>query len=644
MHSIEPLESRIAPATLTGNVLTYTDADGDAVTITFKTKGALTAANFTFDTAFADAGPQQLRLIDFAGGVAFAKANIAATVVQQGAGNGKVNIGHIDAQGLDLGKVIIAGDLGRITAGDAKVTTAGLALLDVGSLGAAGVATQIPGGDLESVIVGKLGSLVIAGDVDGASLNVTGGSKVGIGKISVGGSLRGGADSDSGSIQTQGNIGKVTIGGDLEGTLALRTGQLFAGGKIAAVTVGGSLKGGDGDDSGSIFAGGNMGAVVVTGGLIGGGGSESGQIDSNGALKSATVGFIKGGVGPDGGGIDSDGNTAFVTVLGNVEGGAADEAGLIDVDGNLGKLTIEGAIKGGSVGRSGVEVGDGNLGTAVVKMGIEGGAGEFSGSITAFGAVVKGKLKGGKIGKLTITGSLTGGAGENSGYVGAAVIGTVEVTQNLQGGSAPDSGVVFGQLGLKKLTIDGSIIAGTSTRSGAVASNGPIGSVSVLVDITGTAAHHVSISGDAKQQGGVAIKSLTVGGNVAFADILAGYVEGTPVNASAQIGSVVVTGNFTASNIVAGVRDTNANGFGNVDDLTIAPDNSPKISSIAKIVIGGAVNGTAAGGDNFGFTAQLIKSLTIANTAVTLASGASNDLLLALPGVTTGDFTLNEVA
>ena len=31
---IEPLESRIAPAVLTGNALTYNDIDGDAVTIT----------------------------------------------------------------------------------------------------------------------------------------------------------------------------------------------------------------------------------------------------------------------------------------------------------------------------------------------------------------------------------------------------------------------------------------------------------------------------------------------------------------------------------------------------------------------------------------------------------------------------------
>ena len=32
---IEPLEARIAPAALVGNVLTYTDIDGDLVKVTF---------------------------------------------------------------------------------------------------------------------------------------------------------------------------------------------------------------------------------------------------------------------------------------------------------------------------------------------------------------------------------------------------------------------------------------------------------------------------------------------------------------------------------------------------------------------------------------------------------------------------------
>jgi hypothetical protein len=51
--NIEPLEPRIAPATLTGHVLTYTDVDGDKVVIGFS-KGMLTDAMFTFDTGSVD--------------------------------------------------------------------------------------------------------------------------------------------------------------------------------------------------------------------------------------------------------------------------------------------------------------------------------------------------------------------------------------------------------------------------------------------------------------------------------------------------------------------------------------------------------------------------------------------------------------
>src|SRR4051812_16814733 len=62
--SLELLESRIAPAALVKNVLSYKDADGFEVDIKFTTKAALQEANFTFDTAFDSLGPQLLEKID----------------------------------------------------------------------------------------------------------------------------------------------------------------------------------------------------------------------------------------------------------------------------------------------------------------------------------------------------------------------------------------------------------------------------------------------------------------------------------------------------------------------------------------------------------------------------------------------------
>lgn len=54
MHSIEHLESRIAPASLIGRVLSYTDIDGDKVTVAFS-KGSLSSGNFIFDNTFGSA-------------------------------------------------------------------------------------------------------------------------------------------------------------------------------------------------------------------------------------------------------------------------------------------------------------------------------------------------------------------------------------------------------------------------------------------------------------------------------------------------------------------------------------------------------------------------------------------------------------
>src|SRR4030095_907508 len=153
---IEPLESRIAPAVITGNVLTYNDIDGDAVTITFATAAQLTPNQFTFDTAFDSTEPQQLQLIDLRSlAPAFASterqqchlidlsslptaegASIVMKVTQTGAGNGRADAGYINAHGSDLAKVKLAGDLGRIDVGDDDFTAA-LKSLSAYSIGAA---------------------------------------------------------------------------------------------------------------------------------------------------------------------------------------------------------------------------------------------------------------------------------------------------------------------------------------------------------------------------------------------------------------------------------------------------------------------------------------------------------------------------
>ena len=89
----------------------FIDVDGDVVTV--KTdKGAFTIADFQF----IDAGVgRQLALLDLHGQSAFEGANLSITAQTPPgrSGDGRVNIGAIDATGVALGRVLIEGDLGR---------------------------------------------------------------------------------------------------------------------------------------------------------------------------------------------------------------------------------------------------------------------------------------------------------------------------------------------------------------------------------------------------------------------------------------------------------------------------------------------------------------------------------------------------
>src|SRR4051794_21192936 len=114
--SIEFLESRVAPATLAGHLLTYTDVDGDHVSIAVS-KGTLLPGMFTFDTGLVDGDNsvhQQLRLIDLSAAADVGGANLTMTVTKAGAGDGLAAVGRINAGSNDLGVVTVKGDLGDL--------------------------------------------------------------------------------------------------------------------------------------------------------------------------------------------------------------------------------------------------------------------------------------------------------------------------------------------------------------------------------------------------------------------------------------------------------------------------------------------------------------------------------------------------
>ena len=97
-------------------IVTYTDTDGDLVTITFSKKTGLDASDFVFDTAFDATGPQKLLNIDLSDDSDLTGTNITMKVAK--VGDGAADVGAILASGIKLGKVVIQGDLRQITVGD----------------------------------------------------------------------------------------------------------------------------------------------------------------------------------------------------------------------------------------------------------------------------------------------------------------------------------------------------------------------------------------------------------------------------------------------------------------------------------------------------------------------------------------------
>src|SRR5262245_33780713 len=250
--TVTPLEAREVPATLVSpTTVTYQDVDGDLVTVV-ATKPVFTSMNkntvFTFDTgdvSQSNATKQQLWEMNLSMlGAAAAGTGLSVTATRTAnGGDGRVNVGAVVAQGVNLGPVVIGGDLGRIEAGSQSALVPAVAGLTVRSMGRFSLDTQNPvGASLVTFVQGRVAKLVVRSDVIGAQFKVVSATPVGIGSVMIGGSLRGeGAMSFNGSIRVTGGIGSVAVRGDVEGTDGKFTGQIQATGNIGPVTIGGSL-------------------------------------------------------------------------------------------------------------------------------------------------------------------------------------------------------------------------------------------------------------------------------------------------------------------------------------------------------------------------------------------------------------------
>jgi len=397
----------------------FLDRDGDLVTVK-NDKQAFEKTDFTLDRQGAGA---QLESLDIHTDPLFANAKVSFTVKRTTlGGDGFVNVGRIDASGLDLAGISLPGDLGKVLAGDANTATPGLKALTVQSMGRFGNTTQ-GSGDLASNVQGAIHVFTVKSDLVGVDLTAGG-----IATLKVGGSLIGGGALQSGRINT------TTLG---------------------SVAFGGSLIGGDGDNSAEIFASlGITGPVTISGSIVGGGGMNSGHINSRGDLGVVLVKHdVRGGGDAGSGLIEANNKIASVKIGGSLIGGAGQFSGSIRTDDDgVGPVTIGGSLVAGSAGRTGilsasflgaVKIGGDVVGSAANPAHVSSGLGTLT-SVTIGGTV--------RFAEILAGFNEFGTAVDGNAQLGTATVKGDWIASSISSGIAPGVDMKFG-------TADDAVIA-----------------------------------------------------------------------------------------------------------------------------------------------------------------------------------------
>lgn len=379
-----------------GKAATFIDKDGDLVTVKI-TKGELSSANFTLVGSGVGAQLIELKL----NGAAFSGSSVLVSAVPKGGvGDKRVDISSIDSN-VDLGAIVIPGDLGRIEAGDSATPGLAVKSLVVNSFGLSAPVTSL-GSSYVSDLDGGFGTIKIKGDIVGANLQVknAGGTS---GVMTIGGSLLPGTGNGVGFVSIKGNVTKVSVGGDV--VAGLSGANLQIQGNVGQVFVGGSVFGGTGVNAGALAVNGNAGMLTIMGDVVGSSGVESGRVVVTGTVGTAKVGGdVLGGTGADSGRLAFNSVLKSVTVAGDVRGGSGAGAGSIDIDGVAKMVKVAGSVYGGGAG----------------------------GGITAqkFGAVVIGRdLVGTEFGRAVVAATGTAMPGN---VADALAIGSVTVGKNVR--------------------------------------------------------------------------------------------------------------------------------------------------------------------------------------------------------------------
>jgi len=632
LPAAEPLEGRIAPAA----TFSFTDTDGMMVTVT-SSKG--TDADLAQVCKLAAEGLgselQEIRLSELA--TVFAGTNL--TVLKGTADDANVvNVGYVNAVGLSIGTVTIDGDLGQIDAGKTTpgivndtpvVIGSGTAVksLKVGSIGTQGLNTQAAGGSLDSVILGALGSLTVAGDYKDATLTVYGAfpdvdtevsdrfdARGKIGDIFIGGNFLGGATAKSGSIYARGEIGDLKIVGDLRGGQGDDSGSIISEREMGKVDIGGDVRGGiltgpgTSDRAGRVFSGGFMGSVKIGGDLVGGDGTQSGNVSSAFGLGALTIGGIVGGAGELSGAVGTGGNIGKITVTGDIVGMAGKNSAAIVSGGGITSVRVEGDLKGGGGYQSGAIGSFKPIGAVTITGDIMGGSEELSGVVVSATTIKS----------VTVFGSIKGGGGLESGAVGTGgVLGPVTVGVNIEGGNGQRSGAVIGGTNATKVTVNGNVIGGNGPESGTIYSNGDLGIITVIGDVHGGP---ISVGDDAGSiNANGKIKSVIIRGDlIGSAGDGSGTVQSTEGIGTVSIGQNIEggDGDFSGGIISAGkiarvMVGGSVMGGDGMSSGVIETDGDGEFGDMGAISIGGQLQGGNGPDSGIVFSSGRLASFTI---------------------------------
>jgi hypothetical protein len=357
---------------------TWVNTDGETVSLTI-TKGKLKPANFDLTTD-PETGEVTVSLFDISAanfGAQFHGTSIDVKIAAPST-MGFADIRAINAKGIDLARVTVAGDLGQIDAGDTDLSTPAIRRLQAGQMGFFGVAGQLAGQDTMSKIRGPVVKVQLD-ELLSAFINVVGGSTGSIDQLSIG--TMDGAREDAmfdGSVRASGPLGEVSVGGEggvsIAGGVGDFSGVIWSRKSIGPITVAGDLMGGEGFDSGAIFAGspdkqnaplaGKIGPVTIHGSILGGVGNFSGTLYADTKVKAVTVdGSVVGGDGTLSGSIVSGGGFAGISIGGNLESSTGGQSGsIVAFDGDAPSIAIDGELTAGNFAQSGIHI-NGFLGT-----------------------------------------------------------------------------------------------------------------------------------------------------------------------------------------------------------------------------------------------------------------------------------------